>query len=67
MQEEISQEELAEMSDEEILSEIGNRVYKAAIFFERLENAGRVQGNGHHIAQGLAVYAQKVYRDRKRR
>lgn len=59
-------EELKEADDESIETELANRVYKAGIFFERLEHAQRVWGNGHHMAQNLAREAVKMYRERKR-
>jgi len=36
---------------------IGNIVYEAALFLEKLENAGLCYGNGHHAAQHVAAVA----------
>jgi hypothetical protein len=41
-------------------AEISNRVYAAAILFERLENAGKVCGNGHHMAQEVCTFAEEL-------
>ncbi len=63
MSEHLRREEIEtfrEMSLEEALRNVGNIVYEAAYFFERFEDAGKVVGNGHHMAQDLAVQAQAV-------
>jgi hypothetical protein len=44
-------EEIQKLSLEEIQNLVANHIYKAALVFERLENAGKIKGNGHHIAQ----------------
>ena len=59
-------EEIEKLTDEEIETQISNRIYTAALFFERLEHAQRVWGNGHHIAQNLSQKAIEMYRERKR-
>ncbi len=61
-----TREELQALTNEEIVTEIGNRIYKAGIFFEALENAGIIWGNGHHLAQELSEKAIEIYRNRKK-
>jgi hypothetical protein len=46
------------------VSEISNKVYNASEIFERLEHEGRIIGNGHHMAQKVAMFAEKLMRDR---
>jgi hypothetical protein len=43
---------------------LGNLVYQAAIFYERLENAGKLHGNGHHMAQNISAKAQELLEER---
>jgi hypothetical protein len=57
-------EQLKTMDKDQIRVEIGNRIYEAAILFERLESAGAIRGNGHHIAQAIALHAQEVFDER---
>lgn len=45
-------------------AELKNAVYKAAMLFERLEDAGRIRGNGHHMAQKIADKASALLRER---
>ena len=40
-----------DMTIEEIEEQLSNDVYKAALWFERAEDAGLIHGNGHHMAQ----------------
>ena len=50
------------MTKTEAMVEIGNRVYKAVLLFEELENKGLVVGNGHHMAQAVVKFAEeKMY------
>ena len=51
-------EELREMDLEQTLAFVGNAVYQVATVLERLEDADRIQGNGHHMAQELSARAQ---------
>jgi hypothetical protein len=44
--------------------ELSNRVYEASLLIERLENAGRVFGNGHHAAQKIAEFASNDLKSR---
>jgi len=41
-----------------------NAVYRATAIFERLERAGKIVGNGHHIRQKIAekAVAELYYR-----
>ena len=43
-------EERKKMSLEDAKAEITNRVYFASLFFEKLEDAEKIKGNGHHLA-----------------
>ena len=52
------------MDKEEAITQIGNDVYKAASIAEKLERSGDIVGNGHHIAQDIAKYAQDKIRER---
>ena len=61
---EITFEQVQAMDLASAKSEICNRVYEAAILFERFEDAGKVHGNGHHIAQSVAAFAEKLMADR---
>jgi hypothetical protein len=47
--------------------ELGNRIYQAAIYFEELEGKGLIRGNGHHLAQAVAEYAQTLLKERWQR
>jgi len=47
-----------------IEEDLGNDVYRAALWFERAEGAGLIHGNGHHMAQELAEEAVKRLRER---
>lgn len=49
----------SKLSDLEIaLADIGNQVYAASRRIEQLEHEGKVDGNGHHKRQELALRAQ---------
>lgn len=37
-----------------------NSIYEAAAWYEALEFAGKVRGNGHHMAQALCREATKI-------
>ncbi len=52
-----TQVELSEISLEEASRHLSHLIYAASLFVERLEDAGRYQGNGHHFAQNLAQEA----------
>jgi len=60
----ITFEQAQTMDLESAKSEMCNRVYEAAILFERFENAGKVRGNGHHMAQEVAGFAEKMMAER---
>lgn len=55
---------LKAMTLEQAEAEAGNAIYLAALVFERLELAGKVRGNGHHMAQDLAERAKALVRER---
>lgn len=54
---ELSLEEIKKMSKTDLEAELSNRVYAAAILLEKMENAGRIVGNGHHKAQTVVARA----------
>ena len=43
---------------------LSNLIYRAAIRFEELEHEGKVQGNGHHMAQAVCEFAEKLLENR---
>lgn len=51
-------EELQAMSREEAKAHVRNTVYEATDLIERLQRAGKIYGNGHHIRQELAELAK---------
>lgn len=51
---------LEKMDKETAKSKISNDVYGASFFYEKLEGAGKVRGNGHHIMQELCRYAEEL-------
>ena len=57
-------EQVQAMDLESAKSEISNRVYEAAILYELFEDAGKVHGNGHHMAQSVAAFAEKLMTER---
>ena len=61
---EITFEQVQTLDLELAKAEMRNRVYEAAILFERLENAGKVRGNGHHMAQKVAAFAVEMVAER---
>lgn len=52
------------MTLQEAVAEIGNAVYAATDLYERLEGAGLINGNGHHMRQKVADFAQELLRQR---
>lgn len=55
---------LKNASNEELEIELNNNVYLACQLIEKLENAGRIIGNGHHIRQNIAKFAQDTLKSR---
>lgn len=53
-----------EMTLDQATAHLARVVYEAGLFFERLENAGKIHGNGHHMAQNLAAGAVEELRSR---
>ena len=49
----------AETSVEDAKGAISRMVYKVAMYMEKLEDAGKIEGNAHHVAQKLADTAAK--------
>ena len=54
------------MSDDEAVRRIENSVYEATALFERMEGAGRFEGNGHHARQKAAAAIAQEMRNRLR-
>lgn len=52
-----TQEQIRVMSLEEAKDNLYDAVYIATSLLERLENAGKCRGNGHHARQKLARIA----------
>lgn len=50
--------QIQKASKETLAAELSNRVYAAAVFLEKTEDAGRIVGNGHHMAQAVAKCAE---------
>ena len=48
----------------EAINMIERSVYEACALFEQLELAGKVRGNGHHMAQNIAEQAGKLMQER---
>jgi len=48
------------MTKQDAITEIGNAIYKAAFLFEQLEGKRKVHGNGHHLQQEVANFAQNL-------
>jgi hypothetical protein len=48
---------VANLTLEEASAELSAAVYQAAMFFEQLEGARKIIGNGHHAAQKIASLA----------
>ena len=57
MSKHLTQDDLRAMTLDDAKTELSNAVYAAALFIERLEYAGKVNGNGHHAAQHIAKLA----------
>lgn len=55
---------LAGLTLDQAETEVVNAIYAAALIFERLEHAGVVRGNGHHMAQEMSAAAEKLLRER---
>ena len=55
--ERLTMDEIKAMDFDHARLELGNAVYEAAILCERLEDAGKLHGNGHHQAQNVARMA----------
>lgn len=62
-------EELQAMTLEYATTEISKRVYKATGLIERLEfckasdGGKRIRGNGHHLRQEIAKFAEKLLKE----
>jgi hypothetical protein len=55
---------LAGLTQEQAAALVEQAAYKACHLFERLEAAGKVRGNGHHLMQQIATEAGKLMRER---
>lgn len=54
----------ATMAKDEAASRLSNLVYEATELFERLEGAGLIRGNGHHMRQKVAKFATDLLEER---
>ena len=52
------------MTKQQAADYLSDAIYKVAIIFETWEAEGKVKGNGHHIAQDIAAYAEHVVQQR---
>ena len=50
-------EEIKTWDQETANARVQTILYQAGLIFERLEDAGKITGNGHHVAQCLASRA----------
>ncbi len=57
-------EEFRKMNFEEIEEIVGKTMYRAGSIFEFLEGAGKIYGNGHHIAQKISEDATNLLKKR---
>jgi hypothetical protein len=55
---------VAEGNRERIEHEMVNLTYQFGCLFEKLENAGMIIGNGHHMAQALSQHVKEVLAQR---
>jgi hypothetical protein len=54
------------MTKRDALTAISNAVYEATMLLEQLEHAGKVGGNGHHLRQYVAEFAENIIIERWR-
>jgi hypothetical protein len=57
--------ELKEMGWEHLKAEVGNEIYQATSILERLENASRIWGNGHHWRQQIVGIIMEHMEERR--
>jgi len=55
---------LSGLTQEQAVNIIEQAAYDACHLFERLEAAGKVRGNGHHMMQAIGAEAGKLMRER---
>ena len=53
---------LKDMTLKEAMNEVSNEVYLGSAIVEELEHAGKIFGNGHHIRQAIAKFAEDYIR-----
>jgi len=54
-------EKIKEYSVEMASADMGNELYQVAVkYFEAMEISGKIFGNGHNMAQDVAVYAREI-------
>lgn len=51
---------IKDISKHDALLLIEERVYEASLLFEDLEDVGRIDHNGHHVAQKIGHYAKDL-------
>lgn len=59
-----TEEQLKTMTWREAEAELSNLVYSATFLIERLEYAGKVRGNGHHVRQEIVEFATEKLKER---
>jgi hypothetical protein len=64
MDRQFTDQEVTDMDLATAETEVSNAVYAATNLIERLENAGKLRGNGHHARQACAVFATQEVRAR---
>lgn len=67
MSKQLTIEEWQKLSFQEVEERVTNEIYYASLIFERLEDAGLIRGNGHHIAQAMSEAAKKELEERWRK
>lgn len=58
---ELTKKEIKTLDKTSLKAEFLNRLYNTEIFLERLEDAGRIVGNGHHKAQRIVGFAEQEF------
>jgi len=61
-----TREELEQIDLETAKNDISNAVYAATGLFESLETVDKINGNGHHVRQKIALFAADLMEKRWR-
>jgi len=51
-----------EITDDRLAEILENEMYKALLIVERMEDAGRFGGNGHHFAQKMSAIIKMAFK-----